>query len=263
MAAYKGKRIRKAAVGKLTKPKDQSETSETPAVPLGQMSVGEFGRLSKEDQAPRVREMSDHDFERLLAEHFKYCYLFALKTLHNPDVATEVVDKALFGAWKSRRRFRGEAKFKTWLISILQNQIRWHLSKQARRPREASLDQPAESNKFQQVEDNCESPSARMEGRESRHQTCSAVAQALNALPQDWREVVVRKYWDCMSVADIACLLNVDRTTVWRRLKRAIERLRENDCLRAQYQDLAPPALLAEDVNDEKTEPNDEKEPRT
>jgi RNA polymerase sigma-70 factor, ECF subfamily len=67
----------------------------------------------------------DHElFHELIRPHERSVYLMALSMLHNEAEAEDAAQDAFLKAYRNLGRFRGEARFSTWLISIVLNEAR-------------------------------------------------------------------------------------------------------------------------------------------
>lgn len=60
-------------------------------------------------------------FEALLQTHAVYVYNLALRVLRQPQEAEDMAQEALLRAWQALPRFRGDARFTTWLYQIVTN----------------------------------------------------------------------------------------------------------------------------------------------
>jgi RNA polymerase sigma-70 factor, ECF subfamily len=60
-------------------------------------------------------------FERLVDRHQHRLYTLAARVLGSPNDAADAVQEALLRAWLRLDRFRGEARFSTWLYRICIN----------------------------------------------------------------------------------------------------------------------------------------------
>jgi RNA polymerase sigma factor (sigma-70 family) len=60
-------------------------------------------------------------FEELVRSHQADVYRLALKLVRDPPTAEDVTQEAFLHAYRSLRRFRGQAKFSTWLFRITRN----------------------------------------------------------------------------------------------------------------------------------------------
>lgn len=68
----------------------------------------------------------------LLTEHGDYLFRFAMLKVQDADLAEELVQEALLKAIKAIDRFRGDAAVRTWLVTILRNEIANHFRKRDR-----------------------------------------------------------------------------------------------------------------------------------
>jgi RNA polymerase sigma factor (sigma-70 family) len=80
----------------------------------------------------RVRGGEHEAFYELVRPHERGIYLAALSVLNNDADAEEVVQEAILKAFKALPRFRGDARFSTWIIQITVNEARMKLRKDRR-----------------------------------------------------------------------------------------------------------------------------------
>src|SRR5580704_2329786 len=71
-----------------------------------------------------------HEFHDLIRPHERSVYIMALALLHNEADAEDAAQEAFLKAFRNLANFRGEAKFSTWLISIVLNEARSRLRSQ-------------------------------------------------------------------------------------------------------------------------------------
>jgi RNA polymerase sigma-70 factor (ECF subfamily) len=153
----------------------------------------------------------------------------AFSILGNEADAEEVVQEAILKAFKAIGRFRGESKFSTWIIQITINEARMKLRKDRRHLYE-SLD---ESRKGEDEGDYIprdfadwrEIPSEALESARLR----AALRKGLEALGPKYRQVLVLRDIEHLSIADTAVLMGITEATVKTRLLRA--RLMMRDAL--------------------------------
>lgn len=94
----------------------------------------------REDELVRRARIGDRDaLDALVSRHHAVAYRVALGQTRDPDLAADVTQSAFLKAMGALDRFRGEARFRTWLLSIVTNEARSVLRKQGRR-RESALD---------------------------------------------------------------------------------------------------------------------------
>jgi RNA polymerase sigma-70 factor, ECF subfamily len=86
----------------------------------------------------RIRSGDDAALDALVARHHESAYRVALSILGSEADAADAAQEGMVRALRALDRFRGEASFKTWLLSIVANEARTLIRKSGRR-REAAL----------------------------------------------------------------------------------------------------------------------------
>lgn len=76
---------------------------------------------------------------RLVTRFHAVAYRVAASILRDPDLAADATQDGFLKAFRGLEGFRGDAAFKSWLLTIVANEARGQLRKQKRR-RESSLD---------------------------------------------------------------------------------------------------------------------------
>src|SRR5258706_16405150 len=89
----------------------------------------------------RVCQGDKEAFYSLVKPCERGVFTAAISILNNPADAEEVAQEAVLKAFSNLARFRGEAKFSTWLIQITINEARLKLRKDRRHLYE-SVDEP-------------------------------------------------------------------------------------------------------------------------
>ncbi|MBI3323897.1 MAG: sigma-70 family RNA polymerase sigma factor [Candidatus Omnitrophica bacterium] len=166
-------------------------------------------------------------FDQLVVRHQQQAFAVAIRLLGDRDEATDVAQDAFIRAYRGIGRFRGEAKFSTWLLAIVINLCRNRRRWWARRRQVigGSLDEPVETEEGSlphQVADDAPDPSAQAVTREQSR----FVMQALQALDEEARTVIVLRDLEGLSYEEIAGVLKCRIGTVKSRLSRARFRLR-------------------------------------
>lgn len=169
-------------------------------------------------------------FEVLVRRHQKAMLNVAYRLLGSYEEACEVAQDAFVAAYKGLAAFRGEARFTTWLTTITLNQARNRLEHLAsRRRHEAySLDAPPpgrEEDPPPEPPDRAPSALDLLEEQAVRRR----VERCIEALPPDFREVLVLRDLREHSYEEIGAMLQVREGTVKSRLFRAREGVK--DCL--------------------------------
>src|SRR5438874_11547780 len=87
---------------------------------------------AEQDVIQRVQNGEIEVFYELVRPYERGVFLAALSLVKNEADAEEVAQEAILKAFKSLSRFRGEAKFSTWLIQIAINEAKMKLRKDRR-----------------------------------------------------------------------------------------------------------------------------------
>lgn len=87
----------------------------------------------------KARRGDEVALNRLVSRHHGTAYRVALGMVRDPDMAADVAQDAFVKAVRGLDRFRGDARFLTWLLTIVANEARGALRKRGRR-RESALD---------------------------------------------------------------------------------------------------------------------------
>lgn len=158
-------------------------------------------------------------FHDLIRPYERSVYLMVLSFLHNEADAEDVAQEAFLKAFRNLAKFRGEAKFGTWLISIALNEARSRIRHKNAVPTQ-SLDEVREGHTEVSpalLRDWKEIPSQALERQEVRLLLQDAVA----SLPLIYREVFVLRDVEELSTADVAETLKISIASAKVRLHRA------------------------------------------
>ena len=89
--------------------------------PTGLAVGGSISRVTDEALVVLARQGDTAAFDALVVRHHAAVYRAALAALRVPEDAEEAAQDAFIRAWSMLSRFRGEASFKTWLLTIAWN----------------------------------------------------------------------------------------------------------------------------------------------
>lgn len=171
----------------------------------------------------RVRAGETDAFDILVRRYQTPIYNLLLRWLGDRDEAAEVAQDVFVAAFRALGRFRGEARFSTWLYQIAINQAknrRKALARAATRVVHNSGD--PEDDRLDRIPDPRPDPSDQME----RRQLQSVVQGAINGLDTDDALVVILRDLQQESYEEIARMLAVPEGTVKSRLHRARQALK-------------------------------------
>lgn len=95
--------------------------------------------MSDLDLVQRSRHGDQMAFGTLVERHHGAVYGLALSMVSDGDLAQDVVQDAFLKAFRALDGFRGDAAFRTWLLTITANEARGAIRRRGRR-REAALE---------------------------------------------------------------------------------------------------------------------------
>ena len=184
------------------------------------MDVTEPELSSKEAQLiKRVCGGEPQAFEELVRPYERLVYATAISILRNPQDAEEVSQEAVFKAFIHLSSFRGESKFSTWLVQITFNEARMKLRKDRQHLFESidTKQQDAEGDYWpKDFADWRPIPLEVLETDEARH----ALESAINSLSPRYRDVVVLRDVENLSIKEAALILGIPEGSVKTRLHR-------------------------------------------
>jgi RNA polymerase sigma-70 factor (ECF subfamily) len=160
-----------------------------------------------------------HEFHDLIRPHERSVYIMALSLLQNEADAEDAAQEAFLKAFRSLANFRGDAKFSTWLISIVLNEARSRLRSRKNVKIESLDESPDEQGQISPalLRDWREIPSDTLERKEIR----LLLQQAVADLPSIYREVFLLRDVEELSVSESAEALGITVASVKVRLHRA------------------------------------------
>ena len=168
------------------------------------------------DLVMRAREGDREAFGELVRIHQHEVYTLAVRLVRDRDMASDVAQDAFVRAWRAMPKFRGDAKFSTWLHRITVNTAWTHRTKKNRVRLDSldTLNSDPESTSLDPVRAG-EAASARPE-----------IEDALLDLTEPIRAVVVLKDVYDWSHTEIAEHLDISVTAAKVRLHRGRKSLR-------------------------------------
>jgi len=171
----------------------------------------------------------DHEaFYELMRPYERAVYFAAMGVVNNPADAEEVAQEAVLKAFNGLSKFRREAKFSTWLIQITINEARMKFRKDRKSLYESIDDQRSDEDGDYLPKDFADwrdIPSEALQRKELR----DALKRALASLDPKYREVLVLRDVQRVSIIETANMLGITEASVKTRLLRA--RLQMRDAL--------------------------------
>lgn len=163
-------------------------------------------------------------YESLLVRHRKAIFHVVTKIVRNQDEAQDLVQETFMKAFNALASYRSEYRFSTWLYKIAANCAIDFVRK--KRIEALSLDRPIQT-KDGQVEFELPDRTWDPERNLVRKQKLKSIDEAIDSLPDKYREVIIYRHRDDKSYEEIADILGTPVGTVKARIFRARELLKK------------------------------------
>lgn len=167
------------------------------------------------------------EFARVVEAYSGYVYRLALKMLHNPQDAEDILQETFIKAFKALPKFDGRSKISTWLYRIATNEALMFLRR--KRPETVSVEVPHENedeedSRPKEIVDWCCLPESELMSDEARRY----LDQSVDELPERLRMTFILRDIEGLSTKETADVLEISETAVKTRLHRARLQLRES-----------------------------------
>jgi RNA polymerase sigma-70 factor, ECF subfamily len=184
--------------------------------------------LSDEEAVSRILEGETALFETIMRRYNQRLYRVTRAILRNDSEAEDVIQDGYVRAYEHLDQFAGKAAFPTWLTRIAIHEAL------ARRRRSRRVEELEAVQKKEDFVSTLESSTPDPEAQTAQSQARQFLEAAIEALPDDYRTVVVLRDVEEMNVAETAASLEVSEAVVKTRLHRAHAMLRKELYARAQ-----------------------------
>ena len=184
--------------------------------------------VSDEILIKKSQEGDYSSFEELVKRHEKKIYNLAYRIMGNREDASDVLQETFLQAFRKLSSFKGDSNFSTWLYRIAVN-ICLMKKRKRKKMKTFSLDVPVLSKKGDELkrelhDDWSKNPLATLENKEVKNK----LSEAIDALPDEYRTVILLKGVNGLSNEEMAKVLNVSIPAVKSRLHRARLFLRDD-----------------------------------
>jgi RNA polymerase sigma-70 factor (ECF subfamily) len=169
------------------------------------------------------REGDSAAFEMLLGRYRRPIFNFLLRSVQDRGRAEELYQDVWMKVIERCHEFRGDAKFSTWLYAMARNLCIDHQRKMKFRAH-ASLD-ATESRSGQAIGQRVSSFGPSTEQLAIGRVLRDRIARAVEALPEEQREVFLLRQLQGLPFREISEVVGVPANTVKSRMRYALERL--------------------------------------
>lgn len=181
-----------------------------------------FQELSDEEIVKRVLAGETPLFELVMRRYNQRLYRVARVILRDDSEAEDVMQDAYVRAYEFLHQFAGRSAFSTWLTRIAVHEA---LARKRRKERHDELDALAMNGDSMPI---LKSSGPSPETSTVQAQIRQLLEQAVDALPEAYRSVVLMREVEEMSVAETAEVLSISEAVVKTRLHRAHAMLRKD-----------------------------------
>jgi len=183
-------------------------------------------RNSEQFDLEALRRGDKAEFSALVDAYSGVIYRLALKMLHDPLDAEDILQETFVKAYRYLGGFDGRASLSTWLYRIATNEALMFLRR--RRFGQVSIEDPSDGEEQEaeplQILDWCCIPEMELMSDEAR----STMQQAIDALPESLRTVFLLRDIEGLSTREVSQVLDISEVAVKTRLSRARLRLRQH-----------------------------------
>ncbi|MEG0027774.1 MAG: sigma-70 family RNA polymerase sigma factor [Aurantimicrobium sp.] len=165
-------------------------------------------------------------FEEQAMEHIDKLYAHAMRKTGNRVDANDLVQETYLKAFAAFDQFQQGTNIKAWLHRILENTYINQYRKQQNQPFYAPLEE-LEDWQLGEAESRTATSSRSAEAEAIDHLPASAIKDALQALPEDFRAAVYLVDVEGYSYQEVADIMDTPTGTVMSRLHRGRKLLRE------------------------------------
>jgi RNA polymerase sigma-70 factor (ECF subfamily) len=165
-------------------------------------------------------------FESLLSRYERPLFNFILRQVGERTRAEELLQDAFLRVIERATEFKGESKFSTWLYTIARNLCIDESRKMVfRRHKSLDASTPGQDGDGPSLLDRTAGSEAGADRASIARELQPRIAAAVEALPEDQREVFLMRELQQMPFKEIAIVVGVPENTVKSRMRYALERL--------------------------------------
>jgi RNA polymerase sigma-70 factor, ECF subfamily len=165
-----------------------------------------------------MQRTTEDAFRELYNAYFGDVYRFVLQSVRNKEDVEDLVQEIFLQAYRSFAGFRGECNYKTWLFAIAHNHLNSMWRKLFRRKKI-----------YEQYEQDLRTERGHVGAEDDweRLLLTQHLTEALQQLPDHYRNVLTLRYLHEFSVADTGIIMHTNDARVRVLTHRALLKLRE------------------------------------
>ncbi len=173
----------------------------------------------------RTAGIAAEEFDAIVRLHQRRVFRVLYSLVRDRDLADNLTQDCFLRAYQNRAKFRGEASVETWLIRIAVNLVRDH----ARNRRQAfwrNIFQRPSQTETESTEMEISDPGPSAERALLAREQLAAVESALKSIPAQQRTAFSLRFFEEMTLGEVASAMQLEVGTVKAHLFRALGALR-------------------------------------
>jgi len=171
----------------------------------------------------KARSGDERAYRTLLQKYERAVFSICLRMVRNRDEASDLAQESFIKVFHSLDRYNPQYAFSSWLFKITSNLCIDHLRK--RRIDTFGMDDPIDGEKGE-IQRQYKSPDPTPEESYVRAEKIRRLEDAITALPEHYRIMLVLRHQEDLSYEEIAQTLSIPLGTVKARIHRAREMLK-------------------------------------
>jgi RNA polymerase sigma-70 factor, ECF subfamily len=182
---------------------------------------------SDEELIRRVLRKDEAAARALMQRYNRRLYRVARGVVRDDGEAEDVLQEAYLRAFSALSDFRGESSLSTWLTRIVLNEAFQRLRRRTDMPLSDTGEDRQDQHGAEVIPFHAFQSIIDPERAMAQQQLCRLVERAIDALPCDFRVVLIARVIEGMSVEETAAAFDLQPETVKTRLHRARRLLKE------------------------------------
>lgn len=170
----------------------------------------------------RVGKGDEHAFRQLVERHQNAVVGTLAKMLNDATEAEDLAQKVFLRIWKHAKRWRPDAKFTTYLYTIVRN-LAYNETRRRSRKGHVSMDEKKDEQGFEPAAEARSGPDEEVQRSEMHDEIDKAIA----SLPENQRTAVILFAYEALPYEEIAKVLDTSVSSVKSLMFRARTTLRD------------------------------------
>lgn len=172
--------------------------------------------MTDEELIEEIKAGSKAALESLIQKYYYEVYSFIYRKTHQQPLSYDLTQEVFSKVFLSIALYKGEGKFRSWLLTIALNQIRDYMkSKQTTK----------KSMENEWIEETIEGKTGNVAYLYEKKEESREIKEALKGLPKIQSEVIILKYFHGYKYYEIAEMTKSKETTVKSRVFQGLKKL--------------------------------------